>query len=701
MNGQHSSDLPELLWRPAVGARESTRIGRFLSSVERDHHLDLPDYESAWRWSVQDLEAFWSAVWDFFDIRASTPPVGVLSSREMPGARWFVGSQLNYAEHSLAANSANSVSSAKSPDPVIIAHSQTRLPIELSANELRDQVRRARLGLQRLGVRRGDRVVAYLPNIPEAVVLLLATASLGALFSSCAPEFGVRAVVDRFGQIGPSVLVAVDGYRYGARAVDRSAEVRAISESLPTLTATVSVPYLGDGGDGKGSGSLSWDDLVGVSGSATDDRLPLEFEQVPFDHPLYVLYSSGTTGLPKAIIHSHGGILLEHCKALGLQSDIGPGDRFFWFTTTGWMMWNYLLSGLAVGSCIVLFDGDPGYPDLLETWRIAQRSEISWFGTSAPFLMACRKAGLRPGDSLDLTTLKAVGSTGAPLPAAGAQWVYEAVSPQAMLSSISGGTDLCTAFVGGSPLSEVRAGEIPCRCLGAAVEAFDVHGRPLIGSEGELVLTEPMPSMPVGLWGDPSGEKLRATYFEAFPGVWRHGDWITVTDRGSCVISGRSDATLNRGGVRMGTAEFYSVVEEVDGVADSMVVHLEDPDGGMGRLVLLVVAPDVAGFTGVGQGDEPEQPALAQPPPEAQEALGMRIRAALRTKISPRHVPDEIYFVAAIPRTLSGKKLELPVKRILAGEVPSEVASRDALVDPGALDDVAKLALRRRDAPRD
>jgi acetoacetyl-CoA synthetase len=676
--------LPELLWRPPDGARGSTRLGRFLSSVERSRNLDLPDYESAWRWSVEDLEGFWSSVWEHFDVRASARPARVLPSRQMPGARWFPGAQLNYAEHALTTDG---------PDPVIVAHSQARLPIELSANELRDQVNRARLGLQRLGVGLGDRVSAYLPNIPEAVVLLLASASLGAVFSSCAPEFGVQAVIDRFGQIQPSVLVAVDGYRYGARAVDRSSELLAIREGLPTLRETVTVPYLGSG---NRLGSLTWDEFVNESGTEGHGSSSLEFEQVPFDHPLYVLYSSGTTGLPKPIIHSHGGILLEHLKALGLQSDIGPGDRFFWFTTTGWMMWNFLLSGLVVGSCIVLFDGDPGYPDLLETWRVAQRSKVSWFGTSAPFLMACRKAGLKPAECLDLTTLKAVGSTGAPLSAAGARWVYEAVAPAVMLSSISGGTDVCTAFVGGSPLTEVRAGEIPCRWLGSAVEAFDADGRPVVGSEGELVVTEPMPSMPIGFWGDFTGERFRAAYFETFPGVWRHGDWITLTDRGSCVISGRSDATLNRAGVRMGTAEFYSVVEEVQGVVDSLVVHLEDPEAGSDKLILLVVAPGVADSDVDGEGAGHGEPEKLIP---EQQTLEARIRAALRSKLSPRHVPDEIHVVSAIPRTLSGKKLELPVKRILSGEAPSKVASRDALVNPSALDDVAELATQRMEGP--
>jgi acetoacetyl-CoA synthetase len=664
--GVDVTKLPEVLWSPDPRAGATTRLGRFLSKAERELGVDLPDYQRAWAWSVEDLEGFWSAVWDEFDIRTSAPASRVLSARQMPGARWFEGARLNYAEHALTRSA--------SDGPAIVSESQTTGFSEMTSVELREQVSRVRAGLSDLGLGRGDRVAAYMPNIPETVILFLATASLGAIFSSCAPEFGVRAVVERFGQIEPKVLVAADGYVYGKRTVSRTDELREIAAQLPSLSATVVLRYSGGepasrAMDGKRR-VLDWEEL-------RSDPGPLEFEQVPFDHPLYILFSSGTTGLPKPIVHCHGGILIEHLKALGLQSDLGARDRFFWFTTTGWMMWNYLVSGLLVGSCIVLFDGDPGYPDLLETWRLAERVRVDWFGTSAPFLMACRKAGLVPGQSLDLSSVRAVGSTGAPLPAEGSRWVYSSVGENLMLSSISGGTDVCTAFIGGSPLVEVRAGEIPCRWLGASVEAFGPDGTAVIGSEGELVVTAPMPSMPVCLWGDTDGERMRSTYFDVFPGVWRHGDWVTVTDRGSCVISGRSDATLNRGGVRIGTAEMYSVIEDVDGVADSLIVHLEDPEGGPGRLVLLVVRPD-ASTAGT-------------------EELVARIAKAVREALSPRHVPDEVYVVDAIPRTLSGKKLELPVKRILSGEDPEKVASREALTDPRALDAIADLARSVRD----
>ena len=591
-------------------------MGKFASWVETTRGLRFAGYDELWQWSVDDLEGFWSAVWEYFDVTSSAPSTGVLSSTTMPGARWFDGAMLNYARHALRTDG----------DAVaVVSRSQTRPPAELTAGELRDQVARCRAGLQRLGVSGGDRVAAYLPNITETVVAFLATASLGAIWSSCAPEFGIRSVVDRFRQIEPKVLFAVDGYRYGDRAVSRADEMTAIRNALPTLRATVLVPYL-DPSAPTPAGALTWDELLA-------EPAALEFADVAFDHPLYILYSSGTTGLPKPIVHGHGGILLEHLMALALHLDLASGDRFFWFTTTGWMMWNYLVSGLLVGAALVCFDGDPAYPDLGQLWRMAADTETTYFGTSAPFLLSCRKAGIRPRDIADLARVRGVGSTGAPLPAEGFDWVYDSVTDDALLGSVSGGTDVCAAFVGMAPLLPVRAGEISCRYLGAKVEAFDESGRSVIGQQGELVLTAPMPSMPVGFWGDTDGSRYRAAYFDTYPGVWRHGDWITISESGSCVISGRSDATLNRGGVRVGTAEFYAVVEDLDDVADSLVVHLEDADGGPGEL-LLFVAPS--------------------PGAAVDEALRARIAAALRTSLSPRHVPDKIYAVPAVPRTLSG-----------------------------------------------
>jgi acetoacetyl-CoA synthetase len=643
------TDRGEVLWRPSAERREGSRIGRYLRwlAAERGLAFADDDYEALWRWSVDDLDGFWRSVWDHFELRSAAPVDQALVEPVMPGARWFRGATLNYAEHALRAE----------PDgPAIVARSQSRGPVEMSMGELRDQVARCRAGLQRLGVGRGDRVAAYLPNIPETVVALLATASLGAVWSSCAPEFGTRSVVDRLRQIEPAVLLAVDGYAYGAKRIDRRTEVAAVRAELPSLRAVVTVPYLDP--DAQHPDSVTWDELLA-------ERAKLEHEPVPFDHPLYVLYSSGTTGLPKPIVHGHGGILLEHHKVLALHNDLGPGDRFFWFSTTGWMMWNYLVSGLLVGATPVLFDGDPGYPGLEGLWEMSAETGVTFFGTSAPFLLACRKAGVVPAKAADLSALRGVGSTGAPLPPEGFRWVYESVGGDLLLSSISGGTDVCTAFVGGCPLVPVRAGELSCRYLGAAVEAYDEAGHSLVGEQGELVITAPMPSMPVGLWGDDDGSRYRAAYFERHPGVWTHGDWITVLPDGASVITGRSDATLNRGGVRMGTAELYSVVEGLPEVADSLVVHLEDPEGGPGRLILFVTpAPGHA----------------------LDDDLRRRIAGALRTELSPRHVPDEIREVPGVPRTLSGKKLEVPVKRILAGTAPDVAASRGSLANPEVLD---------------
>ena len=647
-------DRGEVLWVPPDDVWTATAAGRFATTH------GFADYASLHHWSVTDLEGFWGAVADDLGVRWHERPERVVArgDRTMPGTRWFPGATLNYAEHALAA-------SAERPDQVaVFARSQTRPDVELTWAELAVAVAACADGLRSLGVGRGDVVAAYAPNIPETLVAFLATASIGAIWTSCAPEFGVRSVIDRLGQLDPKVLVAVDGYRYGARAIDRRDEVAMLRRALGDLRHVVSIPYLGDGLDD----GVSWSELC--ANGSRGQRSP-SFEPVPADHPLYVLFSSGTTGLPKAIVHGHGGITVEHLKVLTLHQDLGPDDRFSWFTTTGWMMWNYLVSGLLTGATVGLFDGDPGHPDLGTLWRHAADAGTTVFGASAPFLMACRKEGLAP----ERNVLRWVGSTGAPLPAAGFHWVHDTLGVP--VSSISGGTDVCTAFVGTSPLVPVRAGEISCRLLGCAVDAVDPTGTPVPpGVTGELVVTAPMPSMPVGFWGDESGRRYRAAYFEPFPGMWRHGDWITFTDDGACTISGRSDATLNRGGVRLGTSDFYAVVEELPEVLDSLVVHLDEPssdpgDGtrdeasGMGELVLFVaLAPDV----------------------ELTDQLRARILTALRTELSPRHVPDRIEAVPAVPRTLSGKKLEVPVKRILQGVAPDEAAARGSLVDPTALD---------------
>jgi acetoacetyl-CoA synthetase len=674
------SHLPPALWTPSTDAGATTALGRFATFCAERSGRTFAGYEDLWTWSIGDgLEACWHAVWDFFDVQPSVQFDRVLARRQMPGAEWFGGARLNYAEHALRRRPDGRAGDA---GVAVVGVSESRDRIEMTWAELRSEVARVRAGLEALGVRRGDRVAAYLPNLPETVVAFLATASLGAVWASCAPEFGSRAVLDRLGQIEPTVLFAVDGYRYGGRHVDRTAELAAICAGLPTLRHVVVVPYLDDGLDSAWSVDVPavtvlWPEL-GDRSATFDD---LDFEQVPPDHPLYVLFSSGTTGLPKAIVHGHGGILVEHLKTIGLHADMSDSDRFFWFTTTGWMMWNYLMSGLLVGARLVLFDGDPNHdgPDTL--WRLAADERITWFGVGAPYITACRASGVDPGATLDLTALRAVGTTGAPLPAEGFRWIHEHVSRSVMISPISGGTDVCSAFVGGSPLTAVHEGEIPCRYLGAAVASFDDDGAAVIGRQGELVISQPMPSMPVGFWGDADGSAYRAAYFERFPGVWCHGDWITVTDRGSCVISGRSDATLNRGGVRVGTAEIYRVVEAVPGVIDSLVVHLESEttasegahDAARDRLVLFVVVADGADV----------------------EQVAADIRAALRAEISPRHVPDEIHRIPSVPTTLSGKKLEVPVKRILLGADPLAVASLDSLKDPASLDPIVALARTR------
>ena len=640
-------------------------MARFLSWVEERGGRRFDGYHDLWRWSVDDLAGFWSAVWEWFDVAAVSLPADVLPDRSMPGTRWFPGATLNYAAHALRPT-------AGVPDdgPAVLSYSQTREPVVLSRAELRDQVARASAGLGRLGVRRGDVVAGYLPNIAEAVVAFLATASLGAIWTSCAPEFGVGSVVDRLAQVDPKVLITVDGYRYGGRVVGRDAEVAAVRAALPGLTASVMIPYL-DPGRLPPSGTSSWSELLGEAG-------PLPFEAVPFDHPLYVLYSSGTTGLPKPIVHGHGGILLEHLKALGLHADLGPGDRFFWFTTNGWMMWNLLVSGLLVGAAVVCFDGDPGHPDLGALWRLAEETGTTYFGVSAPFLLACRKAGLHPAKEADLGSVRAVGSTGAPLPPEGFDWVAEELGPEVQLASISGGTDVCTAFVGMTPLLPVHRGEISAAYLGCEVESFDAGGRPVRGEQGELVVTTPMPSMPVGFWGDDDGSRYRAAYFSDFDGVWRHGDWVTITETGGFVISGRSDATLNRGGVRSGTSEYYSVVESFPEVVDSLVIHLEDDDGGVGTLELLLALRDNA---------------------DLDDDLRARVAGALRRSLSPRHVPDRMHQIPAVPRTLSGKKLEVPVKRILTGAPVDVAAATGALANPEALEAIAALAATIREAP--
>jgi acetoacetyl-CoA synthetase len=630
-----------------------TELGRFLHWLRTERGLEFGSYQELHDWSVTDLAGFWSAIAEFSAVRFHTQPTAVLGRREMPGAEWFPGATLNYTEHALCSSGGGHDGTA------VVAYSQTRDRVELTWDKLRDQVARARAGLQRLGVGRGDRVVAYAPNIPETLVAFLAAASLGAVWASCAPEFGARSVIDRFAQVEPTVLLVVPGYTYGDKPIDRTTEVAALRTGLPTVRHVVVIPY----GAGEVPDALLWDELLAEPGE-------LAFEPVPFAHPLCVLFSSGTTGRPKAIVHGHGGILLEHLKNHSLSWDLRPGDRLLWFSTTAWMMWNALVSGLLVGAGVVLIDGNPVYPDPGWQWQLAEETGATLMGASPGWLMACRAAGIEPAHEHDLSRIRQIGAAGSPLPAEGYRWVAERF-PGVLLNVGSGGTDVCSGIVQGGPWLPAVEGEIAGPALGVAAVAFDMDGKPVVGELGELVITEPMPSMPVGFWGDPDGARYRDTYFDAYPGVWRHGDWVRFSDAGSVVVAGRSDATLNRGGVRLGTAEFYAVVEELPEVTDSLVVHLEDPAGGNGELVLFVVPA-----SGV----------------ELDDALRAQIARELRTALSPRHVPDRIVAVPAVPRNRTGKKLELPAKRILLGAAPEDVASRDMLADPTSLDAFVELA---------
>src|SRR3954451_8049703 len=632
----------ELLWEPTPDRAAGTRIAGFARHVGVDG-----DYAALWRWSVENLDEFWRTFAEWAGVRWRDTPTAGLADPAMPGASWFPGGTLNYAEHALYPPAG-----VEDDDVAVIFLREDGRRRTLTWRELRAQVAAVRAALVEFGVGRGDRVAALLPNAPEALVAMLATTSLGAVWSSCSPDFGARAIADRFTQIEPVVLLTVDGYRYGGKPFDIGATVATLRAELPTVRATVLVPYLDEAATLPDS--VRWPDLV-------QREATLAFEPMPFDAPMWILYSSGTTGLPKPIVHGQGGILLEHLKQLGLHLDLGPGDRFFWYSTTGWMMWNLLVSGLLVGSTIVLFDGNPMHPGPDALWRHAADERVTCFGVSAPFIQAAQKSGVTPAE-LDLSALRTVGSTGAPLPPEGFAWVYDSVKRDVLLSSLSGGTDVCTAFIGGDPTLRVRAGVIPARLLGCAVESYDPDGRPLVGEVGELVITQPMPSMPVGFWNDPDGEKLRATYYDTFPGVWRHGDWIKIDADGSCVIYGRSDATLNRGGVRMGTAEFYRVVEELPGVVDSLVIDTSAASG-PGKLLLYVVLAPGADL----------------------DELRGRLRAAIRRELSPRHVPDEIVAIEEVPRTLTGKKCEVPVKRVLAGVPLEQAVSAGALKNPAAM----------------
>jgi acetoacetyl-CoA synthetase len=653
---------PEILWEPSAAAVEASNLTAYIDWLRAERRVDVTTYPDLWRWSVSDLEAFWNSIFDYFRVEYDGERGPALASREMPGAEWFPGVRLNWAERAFA---------GKADDQVAILHaSELRELEEITWGELRAKVAAVAGGLRSLGVEKGDRVVAYIPNVVEAVIAFLATASIGAIWSSASPDFGAGSLIDRFAQIEPKVLIAVDGYRYGGKDFDRTPVVKQLQEAMPSLERTVLLPYLNpeataDSGAAVLEDVIRWDDLL-VAGEGAE----LTFERVPFDHPLWVLYSSGTTGLPKAIVQGQGGILIEQLKKMHLHTDAHPGDRLFWFTTTGWMMWNFIVSGLLTEAAIVLYDGNPGYPDMGALWDLAEKAGITTFGTSAAYISACMKAGEEPGRGRDLSRLKSVGSTGSPLAPEGFDWIYEHLGSDTWLFSTSGGTDLCTAFVGGVPTLPVYRGEIQARCLGAVVESWDPEGNPHTGEVGELVITEPMPSMPLYLWGDEDGSRYRESYFEMFPGTWRHGDWIEITDRGTAIIYGRSDSTINRGGIRIGTAEIYRAVLESEDITDALVVDLPK-DGTDGVIELFVVLRESAELT---------------------DDLRKTLARAIRTRCSPRHVPDTVTAIAAVPRTHSGKVVEVPVKRILMGADPTKVVSRDSLANPEALDWFVRLA---------
>ncbi|MGD9486186.1 acetoacetate--CoA ligase [Streptomyces sp. TRM70308] len=661
MTAEATAPQPRPLWQPGPDRIARAQLTRFHAWAAEQHGAPAPDpgdaaasYAALHRWSVEALPAFWQAVTEWFDVRFATPYETVLADRAMPGARWFPGATLNYAEHALRAAD----DPARARQPALVHVDERQEPQPLAWAELRRQVASLAAELRGLGVRPGDRVSGYLPNIPQAAVALLATAAVGGVWTSCAPDFGARSVLDRFQQVEPVVLFTVDGYRYGGKEHPRADVVAELRRELPTLRAVVHVPLLGTPAP---DGALEWAALT------AGDPEPV-YEQVPFDHPLWVLYSSGTTGLPKAIVQSQGGILLEHLKQLGLHCDLGPDDRFFWYTSTGWMMWNFLVSGLLTGTTVITYDGSPGHPTTDAQWRVAERTGATFYGTSAAYVMACRKADVHPGRDADLSALRCVATTGSPLPPDGFRWLHDEVGADLWIASVSGGTDVCSCFAGAVPTLPVHVGELQAACLGTDLRSWDPQGGELTGEVGELVVTNPMPSMPVRFWNDPDGARYRESYFETYPGVWRHGDWITLTDRGSVVIHGRSDSTLNRQGVRMGSADIYEAVERLPEIRESLVIGVEEADGGYWMPLFVHLAPGAV----------------------LDDALRERIKRTLREQLSPRHVPDEVVEVAAVPHTLTGKRLEVPVKRLLQG------TPLDRCVNPGSVDDVELLRVYER-----
>ncbi|UFS93874.1 acetoacetate--CoA ligase [Nocardia huaxiensis] len=631
-------------WVPTEADVATARVTDFAKFVERRTGVAAPDYQALWQWSVDDLPGFWGAVWDYFELGERGPEV--LTAAEMPGAQWFPGTRLNYADQVFR--------QARTDRPAIRVAYEDGTIDEISWAALRAATLAIARALREQGVGPGDRVAGYLPNIPEAIIAFLATASLGAIWSACGQDYSAQAALDRLGQLEPKVLVTADGYHFGGKTHDKTAEIAALQAGLPSLRATLAVHRLGK----PVPGSIAWNELLPLADAE------FRTEQVEFDHPLWVLYSSGTTGKPKGIVHGHGGVVLEHLKAVALQSDIGRDDTFFWYTSPSWMMWNFQIAGLLVGATIVTYEGSPAYPRPDTLWDIASRTRTTVLGTSPGYVLACAKAGAVPRTEHDLSALRMVGITGSSLPPSSSLWLRDNVGEQVPVASISGGTDVVSAFIGGVRTVPVWPGELSAPYLGVALDAWDENGKPVRGEVGELVITKPMPSMPVSFWNDPDGSRYHDAYFEMYPGVWRHGDWITLTEHGSIVVHGRSDSTLNRNGIRMGSADIYQAVERIPEIAEALVIGAEQPDGGYWMPLFVTLAPGA----------------------ELTDELKSRITATIRTEVSPRHVPDDIIAAPGIPHTRTGKKLEVPIKKLFQGADPARVVARTAVDVPELLD---------------
>lgn len=642
---------PRKLWTPSPQFLDQSNLTRFAGWLLSEKNLSFKNYHSLWQWSVDHPEDFWECIWQYFNVKSYSSYREALSKNAMPHSRWFEGSTLNYAEHIMR--------NKTSGRPAILFASERQPVKTISWESLEQDAEALQNFLKQTGINSGDRVAAYIPNIPEATIALIATISLGAVWSSCSPDFGSGSVLDRFRLIAPKVLIVADGYQYNGKPFNKLEVVKEISKNLPTVQKVIIIPYLNNQPDITGIGNaVLWDDVMKTTGDN------LAFKPVPFSHPVWILYSSGTTGMPKAITHSHGGMLLEHLKYLSFHNDVHPGENFFWFTTTGWMMWNFVQASLLVGATIVLYDGSPSYPGMEALWRLASEIPIHHFGTSAPYLIACMKAGLKPAHEQNLSSLRSIGSTGAPLPPEGFSYVYENIKSDVWLCSMSGGTDICTAWVGGNPWKPVIEGEIQSRTLGCSMYAFDENGKPFYDKVGEMVVTQPMPCMPIYFWNDKDYGQYLSSYFEMYPGVWRHGDWLKITSEGGVVIYGRSDTTLNRQGVRMGTAEIYRALDKIAEVKDSLIINIELSHGG-DYMPLFVVMQEGNELT---------------------DEVKNNIRLQLRIECSPRYVPDEIIEAPDIPYTISGKKMESPVKKIFMGKPADQAANKGAMRNPGSLD---------------